>query len=71
MRFAFWDSLTVVATFTVVSLTRAPAATTDPVVSSVPPIHAPATTSGMPVARTTHGSRTIIGKATISTTEVT
>src|SRR5688572_18807865 len=67
----FCENFTIVPTFIVASLTSAPAAVTDAVVSSVPPIHAPATASGMPVNRATHGIRMIIGTATMSTSDVT
>ena len=44
----FWEKLTMVPIFVAVSPINSPAATTEPVVSSVPPSHAPATISGMP-----------------------
>jgi ferredoxin len=46
----FWDIFTVTPTFMARSLMRAPAATTEPEVSRVPPSQAPATASGMPTA---------------------
>jgi len=49
----------------------APAATTEALVSRVPPSHAPATRSSMPVDFAIHGITIIIGTATISTSEVT
>ncbi len=67
----FWENFTTTPAFIAASLMRAPAATTEPLVSSVPPSHAPPTTSGMPSERTTHGITTIIGTATMSTSDVT
>ena len=52
-------------------MTSAPAATTEALVSSVPPSHAPATRSSIPVDFAIHGMMIIIGTATISTSEVT
>ena len=53
------------------ALMRAPAATTEPLVSSVPPSQAPATTSDISKAFAIDGISTIMGTATIRTSEVT
>ena len=68
---AFCENLTMTPVFMAASLMSAPAATTEAEVSSVPPSQAPATRSFMPVAFAIHGITTIIGTATISTSEVT
>src|SRR5262249_44008780 len=68
---AFCENLTITPVFMAVSLTSAPAATTDADVSSVPPSQAPATKSFMPADFAIHGMMIIIGTATISTSEVT
>ncbi len=68
---AFCANLTMTSVFIAASLTSAPAATTEALVSSVPPSHAPATRSFMPVAFTIQGMTIIIGAATISTSELT
>ena len=44
----FWDIFTMTPVFMAASLMSAPAATTEPLVSRVPPSHAPATISDMP-----------------------
>ncbi|MND06309.1 hypothetical protein D3C83_276030 [compost metagenome] len=63
--------MTITPTFIATSLISAPAATTVALVSSVPPIQAPATMSGIWKAFTSQGMMIIIGTATISTSEVT
>src|SRR5262245_53636022 len=68
---AFCENLTITPVFIAASLINAPAATTDALVSSVPPSHAPATRSSMPAVLATHGMTIIIGNATISTSDVT
>ena len=67
----FCENFTIVPIFIAVSLINAPAATTDPVVSDVPPSQAPPTTSGMLMPRIIQGWITIIGTATISTRDAT
>jgi len=67
----FCENFTTVPIFIAVSPSSAEAATTLPVVSSVPPIQAPATGSDSCAQRASHGCRTIIGTATINTVEVT
>jgi len=57
--------------FMAVSLIISPAATTDPLVSRVPPSHAPATTSEKPKYFEIIGIRTNIGTAQKSTSDVT
>src|SRR5690606_26197779 len=56
----FWIILMVAATFSAVSPKKAPAATTAPVESMVPPIQAPPSTSGMSTATMKAGSATIM-----------
>ena len=68
---AFCENLTMTPVFIAASLTSAPAATTEALVSSVPPNHAPATRSSIPVDLAIHGMTIIMGTATISTSEVT
>src|SRR5262245_15386473 len=68
---AFCENLTMTPVFMAASLISAPAATTEALVSSVPPSHAPATRSSIPVDFATHGMTIIIGTATISTSDVT
>ena len=67
----FCEDLTMTAVFAAVSPTRVPEAATAPVVSIVPPSHAPATSSLSPMRPESHGSRYIIGIAMISTREMT
>src|SRR5688500_20412703 len=55
--------------FIAASLMRAPAATTEALVSSAPPSHAPATRSFMPVDFAIHGITIIIGTANIRTSD--
>ena len=57
--------------FIAFSLTSELAATTEPVVSRVPPIQAPATSSEDASNRATQGMRIIIGTATMRTSEMT
>ena len=68
---AFCENLTMTPVFIAASLIRAPAATTEALVSSVPPSHAPATRSGIWNFLASQGITIIIGTATISTSEVT
>ena len=67
----FCESFTTTPAFRAVLLIISPAATTDALVSSVPPSHAPPTASGIPKARIAHGITTIMGAATITTSDVT
>ena len=67
----FCENLTIVPIFVAVSPISSPAATTEPVVSSVPPSQAPATMSGMWNWRMSQGWMTIIGTATMRTMDVT
>lgn len=67
----FCENFTITPVFMAASLINARAATTEALVSSVPPSQAPATRSSSPVAFTIHGMTIIIGTATISTSEVT
>jgi hypothetical protein len=67
----FWENFTTTPAFMAASEMSAPAPTTDPLVSRVPPSQAPPTTSGMPSDRTAQGMSTIIGTATTRTSDVT
>src|SRR4030067_2615094 len=66
----FWDIFTMTPIFIAASLISAPAATTEPLVSRVPPSHAPATISDIPTHLGMLGWRTIMGMAQMSTQDV-
>ena len=67
----FCDDFTITAVFAAVSPISVPEAATAPVVSIVPPSHAPATSSLSPMRLASHGRRYIIGMAIMSTSEIT
>ena len=67
----FCEDLTITLYVSATSPKNLPEATTAPVVSIVPPIHAPATSCDRPSERASQGIRYIIGTATTSTSEMT
>ena len=67
----FCEDLTITLYVSATSPKNLPEATTAPVVSIVPPIHAPATSCDRPSERASQGIRYIIGTATTSTSETT
>ena len=66
----FCDDLTMMAVRAASSPSMVPDAATAPVVSIVPPSHAPATSPPSPMSSASHGIRYIIGTAQTSTSEM-